>query len=170
MRRSCAGWAGVLALALSGCTIASAPPRTAPPAGVRAAATAPTTGVCALVPGIEGILGRQLMFDAMDSSAGSDSHCSWVLNDHPPEVIALTVGRPERFADDVETFSLLTDGVGLLVSGLGTEARWFDAGPDFQSALVVRTGRYGVTVAMNTVERDRSIAEAIARAALGALP
>lgn len=156
----------LIALALVfGC--AGEPARSLAP-GVVPTPTALVGDACLLVPDIETIVGRQLLMPPAPYAVGTDANCIWNFNDDPSESVGFGVGRPELYADDVDTYTRLR-GPGQTVDGLGDVAvLWPAMGQETRLSVRTRTHAISIGVVLETGDEAR-VARGIAASALSHL-
>jgi hypothetical protein len=133
-----------------------------------ASSTGPSPGasaaslVCALVPDMAGVVGREPIAAPDGYSVGGNDRCMWVLSRDPSRYVGLTIGPATNHARTIDAL-----GPGDDVAGLGDGARWWATRRTLSVAAGDRS--FQVDLQLDPGEVTQELAVAIARQVLASL-
>jgi len=133
-----------------------------------ASSTGPSPGasaaslVCALVPDMASVVGREPIAPPDGYSVGGNDRCMWVLSRDPSRYVGLTIGPATNHATTIDAL-----GPGDDFAGLGDGARWWASSRTLSVAAGDRS--FQVDLQLDPDEVTQELAVAIARQVLASL-
>ena len=150
--------AGMAVVAVScGVSSTSSGPPPTPSPGASAASL-----VCALVPDMAGVVGREPIAPPDGYSVGGNDRCMWVLGRDPSRYVGVTMGPAANHATTIDAL-----GPGEEVTGLGDGARWWATSRTLSVAVGDRS--FQVDLQLDPGDVTQELAVAIARQVLAGL-